>query len=78
MSRAPKRGAKVVFFSELAKHTAIYFQGFPHNAGTRKVKDDNGRHHDRQRGALNLVKLGRGWRNSAENPSSSHKKCVIL
>lgn len=32
MSRAPKRGAKVVFFFELAKLMPIYFQHFPHRA----------------------------------------------
>lgn len=44
MSRAPKRGAKVVFFSETAKPTAIYFQRIPCKGPTRGPAEGQSNH----------------------------------
>lgn len=82
MSRAPKRGAKVVFFSETAKPTAIYFQRIPCKGPTKGPAEGqsnhDGPHHEQLHEALFWSKSGTRKRNSVENLSSSRKKCVIL
>lgn len=82
MSRAPKRGAKVVFFSETAKPTAIYFQRIPCKGPTRGpaegLSNHDEPHHEQLHEALFWGKSGTRKRNSVENLSSSRKKCVIL